>query len=55
MWPFPTKPAVLLCHCETFVVANLRAFRDVRKVVFAISVCVSARLHEFPTSDAGKF
>jgi hypothetical protein len=55
VWPFPTKPAVLLCHCETFVVVNLRAFRDVRKMVFAISVCVSARLHDLSPSDVGKF
>jgi len=41
---FPDKPAVLLCHCETFVVANLTGFRDVRKVVFAVSVCTVARV-----------
>lgn len=51
MWPFETKAAVLLCHCETFVVADLRAFRDVRKMVFAISVRISVRLNELQKSD----
>jgi hypothetical protein len=42
-WPFPTKASVLPCHCETFIRADLRAFRDVDSSPFdslSLFVCL---------------
>jgi hypothetical protein len=44
-WPFPTEDLVLPCHCETFIRADLGAFRDVVSSPFDRSLSLHPLVH----------